>query len=55
MPDPQRPTTPPERDTDYEPVARWENEGGAYEVGDAHTRPGHAVAGGQDGHPTDRL
>jgi len=55
MDDPQRPPTPPDRDTDYEPVARWENEGGAYEDRDAQTRPGHAVTAAQDGHPTDRL
>jgi hypothetical protein len=41
---------------DYrEPVARWENEGGASDARDAQTRPGHAVTAAQDGHPTDRL
>ena len=55
MDDPQRPSTPPDRDNDYEPVARWENEGGAYDERDAAARPGHAVTAAQDGQPTDRL
>jgi len=55
MDDPQRPPTPPDRDSDYEPVARWENEGGAYDERDAQARPGRAVTAAQDGHPTDRL
>src|SRR5215210_7483146 len=38
MDDPQRPSTPPERGNDYEPVARWENEGGAYDERDAAAR-----------------
>jgi hypothetical protein len=49
------PAGAPDRDTDYEPVARWENEGGAYDERDAQARPGPAVTAAQDGHPTDRL
>ena len=55
MLDIQRRTAQPDRSDDCEPVARWENEGGAYEERDAPTRPGHAVTAAQDGHPTDRL
>lgn len=55
MDDPSDPPTPPDRDNDYEPVARWENEGGAYNERDAQARPGPAVTAAQDGHPTDRL
>ena len=55
MDDPQRPPTPPDRDNDYEPVARWENEGGAYVERDAQARDGPAVTATQDGHPPDRL
>jgi hypothetical protein len=55
MDDPQRPPTPPDRDDDYEPVARWENEGGAYVERDAQARDGPAVTATQDGHPPDRL
>jgi hypothetical protein len=55
MHDPQRPSIPPDRDNDYEPVARWENEGGSYEERDAQTRPGHTITAAQDGHPTDRI
>lgn len=54
MDDHPRPYPPPNRD-DYEPVARWENEGGAFDVGDASARPGPAVTATQDGDPTDDL
>jgi hypothetical protein len=43
MDNPQRPPTPPDRDNDHEPVARWENEGGAYDERDAQARPGPAI------------
>ena len=55
MDDPQRPPTPPDRDNDYEPVARWENEGGAYDERDAQTRPGHAVTAAQDAYSRARI
>ena len=54
MDDPQRPPIPPDRDDDYEPVARWENEGGAYDERGVSAGPGHALTAAQDGHPTDR-
>jgi len=53
MDHPQRPSTPPDRDNDYDPVARWENEGGAFDERDVSARPGHAVTTAQDGHPPD--
>jgi hypothetical protein len=39
MDDPQRPPTPPDRASDDEPLARWENEGGAYDTLDAPAPP----------------
>ena len=52
---PLRPSTPPDRDNEYEPVARWENEGGAYDERDAQARAGQAVTAARGDHPTDRL
>jgi hypothetical protein len=43
----------PDHDDEREPVARWENEGGAYDERDAPARPGHVVTAAQDGDPTD--
>jgi hypothetical protein len=40
---------------DYEPVARWENEGGACAERDDVPRPAHGVEAAQDGHATARL
>ena len=55
MDDLQRPPTPPDRDKEYEPVARWENEGGAYEKRDVSAPPGEVITAAQGGQATDRL
>lgn len=55
MNDPQGAPTPPERSNDYEPVARWENEGGAYDERDAAARPASTLTATQDGQATPRL
>ena len=49
-----RPATP-DHEVDREPVARWENEGGAYEERDAQTRPAPTVTATEDGQATPRL
>jgi hypothetical protein len=45
----------PDRDDDREPVARWENEGGACAERDAAARPAPTADGAQDGEATLRL
>jgi hypothetical protein len=49
-----RPTNPDDRD-DREPVARWENEGGAPDERDAQPRPAPTVTAPEDGQATTRL
>ena len=49
-----RPATPDHED-DREPVARWENEGGACDERDAAARPAPTVTATQDGQATARL
>jgi hypothetical protein len=53
MNDPQGPPTPPERSNADEPIARWENEGGACDERDAAARPAPTLT--QDGQATPRL
>ena len=45
----QRASTKPDRSNDCEPVARWENEGGACNERDAAVRQPDGVTAAQDG------
>ena len=49
-----RPTNPDHKD-DREPVARWENEGGAPYERDAQPRPAPTATTPEDGQATTRL
>jgi hypothetical protein len=49
-----RPATP-DHEADREPLARWENEGGACDERDAAVRPAPTVTVTQDGEATPRL
>ena len=49
------PPATPDHEDDREPVARWENEGGACDERDAAARPAPAVTATEDGQATARL